>query len=196
LRSDRGGRELGIIPKTVAKWRKRATVPSRAASGECDLRGAHRHWTVADRSAEEVLEERPLAEFHRRVSIPALLLAQADLERGVLSEARQDRLAGTAVEMIDSIAPVADLLPLEDAPVIACLGGRSRLDEASAAVLTQLLEAEGAAARRRPDNMLATARRAIGWLRGSGTLVLFFWTARRRAEPCSWRAATASSCRN
>jgi len=124
--------------------------------------------------AEEMLEERPLAEFHRRVSIPALLLAQADRERGVLSEARQDRLAATAVEMIDSIAPVADLLPSEDAPVIACLGGRSRLDEASAAVLAQLLEAKGAVVRRRPDDTLATARRATDWLRGSEALVLCF----------------------
>lgn len=124
--------------------------------------------------AEEALEDRPLAEFHRRVSIPALLLAQADLERGVLSEARQDRLAATAVEMIDSIAPLADLPPAKDAPVIACLGGRSRLDEASASVLAQLLEAEGAVVRRRPEDLPATARRATGWLGGSGALVLCF----------------------
>ena len=124
--------------------------------------------------AEEALEERPLAEFHRRVAIPALLLAQADLERGVLTEARQDRLAASAIEMIDSIAPVAVLPPSEGAPVIACLGGRSRLDEASAAVLSQLLEVEGAVVRRRPENTLATARRATGWLGGSQALVFCF----------------------
>jgi predicted PurR-regulated permease PerM len=124
--------------------------------------------------AEEALEEKPLAEFHRRVSIPALLLAQADRERGVISEARQERLAATAVEMIESIAPVTDPLSAEDAPVIACLGGRSRLDDASAAVLAQVLEAEGAVVRRRPEETPATARRATGWLAGSGALVLCF----------------------
>jgi predicted PurR-regulated permease PerM len=124
--------------------------------------------------AEEALEEKPLAEFHRRVSIPALLLAQADREREVLSEGRQDRLAGAAIEMIDSIAPVADLPPATDAPVITCLGGRSRLDDASAAVLAQLLEIEGAVVRRRPEETPATARRAAAWLGGSEALVLCF----------------------
>ena len=124
--------------------------------------------------AEEALEERPLDEFHARISIPALLLAQSDLERGVLTEARQDRLAATAIEMIESIAPVADLPPAENAPVIACLGGRSRLDEASAAVLAQLLEVEGAVVRRRPEETPPTARRMTGWLAGSGALVLCF----------------------
>ena len=124
--------------------------------------------------AEEALEEKPLAEFHRRVSIPALLMAQADRERGVLTDARQDRLAATAVEMIDSIAPLADPPLADHAPVIACLGGRSRLDDASAAVLAQLLETEGAVVRLRPEEAPTTARHTTAWLKGSAALVLCF----------------------
>jgi predicted PurR-regulated permease PerM len=124
--------------------------------------------------AEEALEEKPLAEFHRRVTIPALLLAQADRERGVLSEAREEQLSVTAVEMIGSIAPDPDQPVAEDAPVIVCLGGRSRLDDASAAVLAQLLAAEGAAVRQARLVGASGSRSIASHLAGSQALVLCF----------------------
>ena len=100
--------------------------------------------------AEEALETAYLAEFHQEVGIPALLLAQSDYDRGVLSQAQEERIAASAAKLVDALEPVvaeerseAADLPGQ-AAVVMVSGGRSRLDDVAARMLAQALAAEGA----------------------------------------------------
>lgn len=100
----------------------------------------------ASSRAEEELEDGSLGAFHATVFLPALALAQRDLSRGRLTPARQDRVAETALAVIRDL----EVLAAEEgagrgagiAPVL-CVGGRSRLDDVSAAMLAQVLAAAG-----------------------------------------------------
>jgi predicted PurR-regulated permease PerM len=104
--------------------------------------------------AEEALETVYLADFHQEVGLPALLLAQSDYERGVLSQTQEERIAGSATLLVNALDPVV-AEELETANVeedsltgvgkrILVSGGRSRLDDVSARMLGQALAAEGA----------------------------------------------------
>ncbi|MDP3264678.1 MAG: AI-2E family transporter [Tabrizicola sp.] len=106
--------------------------------------------------AEEELEESHLSDYYRDVGIPALLLAQADYDRGVLSEVQEERIALSAREFIAALEPVvADQLLLADAEgevepspqtAVKALvsGGRSRLDDVAAGMFGQALAVDGA----------------------------------------------------
>ncbi len=117
--------------------------------------------------AEELLEEEFITDYHRDVGIPALLMAQSDYERGVLSADQQTRFADTAAHLLGELdAVVADELALthgapEDAPDTASvvpakavlpgaafrlvvLGGRTRLDDIAARMFGQAATTEGA----------------------------------------------------
>ncbi len=110
--------------------------------------------------AEEELEESHLSDYYRDVGIPALLLAQADYDRGVLTQTQEERISLAAREFMTGLEPVvADHLAVSvddaDAPPTPLLalgqgvtalvaGGRSRLDEVAAAMFGQALAAEGA----------------------------------------------------
>lgn len=119
--------------------------------------------------AEETLEEDSVADYHRDVGIPALLLAQADYARGVLSKEQESRFADTATYMLDEIEAVVaeELAAIHEAagetPVVpqaaespaaktshagqdarlVVLGGRTRLDDLAARMLAQALSSEG-----------------------------------------------------
>jgi predicted PurR-regulated permease PerM len=54
--------------------------------------------------AEEALEELYLAQYYQDVGIPALLLGQSDLERGLLTGAQEDRLALSARQLVSELA--------------------------------------------------------------------------------------------
>jgi AI-2E family transporter len=110
--------------------------------------------------AEEALETLFLGEYYRDVGIPALLIAQNDHARGVLTTEQQRSLADVAQAIVADLAPVV-AQELEElraatgdiaAPVLAgeghrvlCIGGRSDLDDAAAAMVGQVLAAEGTA---------------------------------------------------
>ncbi len=117
--------------------------------------------------AEEMLEEEFLADFHRDVGIPALLLAQVDYERGVLSADQQNRFADTANHLLTELdavvdeelalsqsAPVDSETALPDVPAkellagaamrVAVLGGRTRLDDVAARMFGQAAATAGA----------------------------------------------------
>lgn len=120
--------------------------------------------------AEEMLEEDFITDYHRDVGIPALLLAQADYERGVLSQAQLTRFADTAELMLIELQQVVDEELSEAQRVIAAsddgvsatadaetkaelagasmrlivLGGRTRLDDVAAAMLAQAAASDGA----------------------------------------------------
>jgi predicted PurR-regulated permease PerM len=102
--------------------------------------------------AEEALEKAYLADFHQEIGIPALLLAQYDYDRGVLSQSQEERIAASAAQLVDALEPaVAD--ELEEAvdqdlagrgKRVTVSGGRSRLDDVASRMLGQALSAEGA----------------------------------------------------
>jgi predicted PurR-regulated permease PerM len=127
--------------------------------------------------AEEELEETYLSEYYRDVGVPALLLAQNDYARGVLSRQEEDRLAEAAMQMVEDLRGiVAEELdagrkaaveqdekdnaagrtePTEETVIsndtldglgrdIVVTGGRTRLDDVSAAMLAQTMTADGA----------------------------------------------------
>lgn len=117
--------------------------------------------------AEEILEDAFIADYHRDVGIPALLLAQADYERGVLTQDQENRFADAAGQFLRELDPIAaeerlgaqasldDAEPptSEDAAKstlpgaeyrLVMLGGRTRLDDAAALMLAQAAVAEGA----------------------------------------------------
>jgi predicted PurR-regulated permease PerM len=103
--------------------------------------------------AEEALEDATLAEFYQTSAIPALLLAQDDRDRAVLTQVQETRLATTAAAMVEDLAAIAKIE--EDEPEVqtsapdwrvACMGGRWAIDDVSAAMLAQVVAAEGAQA--------------------------------------------------
>lgn len=105
----------------------------------------------AAEQAETYLKTGSLAGFCDEVAIPALLMAQEDSERGVLTRARRIEIAETIRDTIDSVAEDAEN---EDAAepqtVVECLGARSELDDAAAQLLAHLLATRGIAARTIP----------------------------------------------
>lgn len=54
--------------------------------------------------AEEALEELSLSEYYQEIGIPALLLGQADYERGLLTKDQEDRLATSAQQLVTELA--------------------------------------------------------------------------------------------
>ncbi|MDZ4395842.1 AI-2E family transporter [Cypionkella sp.] len=118
--------------------------------------------------ATEALEEVDVVDYHQTTMIPALLLAQDDSERGVLTPDQQNRLATVAHAVVKDLeaemqaerdAPTEDALPGLGLRV-GVVGGRSSLDDVAAAVLAQVLQTEGAAARFSPHLDLAPSRLA------------------------------------
>ena len=121
----------------------------------------------ASSRADEALEEMYLGEYYRDIGIPALLIAQHDKRRGVLTPEQQDRLIFVAEAMVEDLAEIAgvDAEPESEEEVkagagfsVLCLGGRTELDDVSALMLSQTMQAEGAEAQRRPHADLSPAR--------------------------------------
>lgn len=108
--------------------------------------------------SEEALEDQYLAEYYQDVGIPALLIAQQDHARGVLTPDQQQQFGVLARTMVSDLSPVvaeelaeAQSLPPEDQVPpkgagfgVICLGGRSNLDDVAAAMLAQTYQVEGA----------------------------------------------------
>jgi len=117
--------------------------------------------------AEEQLEAGYLADYYQTVGIPALLLAQDDYDRGVLTNSQEDRIASSAMSLVQALDYVATeeadeaiseadglsevahddadrLHGLSKDVYVLVVGGRSRLDEVAAAMLGQAMKAEAA----------------------------------------------------
>lgn len=122
--------------------------------------------------SEEALEDQYLAEYYQDVGIPALLIAQQDHARGVLTPDQQMHFGILAQAMVADLSPVvieelaeAQATTSEEPPQIQgaafsviCLGGRSNLDDVAAAMLVQTLQAEGATAIVAQHSDLATSQ--------------------------------------
>jgi hypothetical protein len=62
--------------------------------------------------AEEFLKQQPLSTYYDEVALPALRLAQGDVERGVLDLAQSERI-GVISEVIDDLSDKEDRMPAE-----------------------------------------------------------------------------------
>lgn len=123
--------------------------------------------------AEQFLEERYLADFYGSVAIPALLIGEQDRMRGVLGDGQRRQVAASARTLVANLEGIAQDEGDEDVTVlpetkeedeggdgpsadegfelpdgngrrVLCAGGRGELDDASAAMLAQVLEVQGA----------------------------------------------------
>jgi predicted PurR-regulated permease PerM len=100
--------------------------------------------------AEEFLENNSLIDYYDEVALPALLMAQVDLRRGVLDELRQRRIKETIDEVIEDLTDHVDEPPAsapapEAAPTDAVLkSADSPLPNEAASVETAPLEKERA----------------------------------------------------
>lgn len=147
--------------------------------------------------AEEFLEDGDLVEFYDEVGIPALLLAEQDRRRGAMSSERIDAVAATAIGLIADLDELADEeaedeepetpveadgatqaskppLPDGEGHMIAVAGGRWPIDDAASAMVSQVLEIQGATARRLDHAELELTRLARADLDGIDTIILSY----------------------
>ena len=105
----------------------------------------------ATEQIESFLKTGALTAFCDQIAIPALLMAQEDSERGVLTRTHRAEIGDTIRDIVDNLGDERDHND-ETAPhpVVECLGARNELDSAAAALLAHLLTAHGIAARAVP----------------------------------------------
>jgi predicted PurR-regulated permease PerM len=137
--------------------------------------------------AEIYLRERPLAAYYDEVAIRGLVLAQADT--GSLGHVRRVQIKEAVDGLIDDLSDhalppvpaadgVADAAPDGAAGgEVLCIAGRGSLDEAAAAMLAQLLGAEGVAARVVPSLSVSPAAMAALDITGVAMICLSYLEA-------------------
>ncbi|HWM60647.1 MAG TPA: AI-2E family transporter, partial [Rhizomicrobium sp.] len=107
--------------------------------------------------AEDFLRANSLSAYYDEVAARALMLAQNDVNRGVLDPLRQSRIRDAIKGLIANLAHRKDEEALgadlpeswRDAPLepVLCVAGRGPLDEAAALLLVDMLAKYGIAAR-------------------------------------------------
>ncbi|MDB5666351.1 AI-2E family transporter [Cypionkella sp.] len=136
--------------------------------------------------ATEAIEEQHISDYYQGTMIPALLLAQDDADRGLLTAAQQDRLAAVALSVVHDLADsaeteaqVAEPGPLPGAGLrLGVIGGRTPIDDAAAAVLAQVLQSEGAEVKSYPHLDLVPSRLAALDTANTDCLLLCYLDAR------------------
>jgi hypothetical protein len=113
--------------------------------------------------AEKFLNEQPLSAYYDNVALKGLKLAQNDLTRGSLDQARIEKIRTAVGELIDDLADRQEW-PDDSGTAVAatasttastkdterpvlCIAGRTHLDECAALMLAQLLAKHGLSAR-------------------------------------------------
>lgn len=149
--------------------------------------------------AEEILEDDYLVDFYDRIGVPALLLGEEDRNRGVMWDETLARFAQSARAMVDDLEEVAteegeeleehdsdgdgergpidrngDELPDGEGLRIACIGGRTAIDDAAAAMLAQAMKVQGAEAAVSSFDTLAASGGGADALDGVHAVVLTF----------------------
>lgn len=114
-------------------------------------------------NAEEYLKEEYLVDYYDKVGLPALMLGEMDRQRGVMSDTQIALFSASSLTLVDNLSDIADEeeneadeaetsvaiddpseLPDGSGQTIVCLGGRGAIDDAAAAMLSQILEIQGA----------------------------------------------------
>ncbi|MES2667634.1 MAG: AI-2E family transporter [Pseudomonadota bacterium] len=116
--------------------------------------------------AEEALEDMALADYYHLTVVPALLRAQDDRDRGVLTAEQEARVAEAATTMVDDLAEVVTEELEEDANAplpgagfkVVLVAGRSGIDHVVARMLGQVMQIEGAEVRHNPHTDLTPSR--------------------------------------
>ena len=121
----------------------------------------------AAQDAEEFLREHSLSVYYDEVAARALMLAQADVNRGVLAPLRQTRIRDAIKGLIENLSDRKDSgaaramaeLPADwrNMPVM-CVAGRGPLDEAAALLLVDMLAKYGVTARVVPSDETSAAQ--------------------------------------
>ncbi|MBA8842655.1 putative PurR-regulated permease PerM [Ochrobactrum sp. RH1CCR137] len=148
-------------------------------------------------NAEEMLEHKYLVEFYGSVAVPALLMAERDRLRGVLTEqqlqivtestktlvANLEQIATEeegddeeiAIENPDGDGSKTDLeLPSGEGRSLLTFGGRRGLDDTAAVMLAQVLAVQGASAEAVAHDALTPARLKALDISGRDTLMICF----------------------
>lgn len=118
-------------------------------------------------NALELLSEQFLVEYYGNVAIPALLIAEQDRIRGVLSDTQLQQISQSSRMLVANLKQIADeeedneenvsvdafsdtedgetlQIPLGENKTIICLGGRGPFDDVTAAMLAQVLSVQTA----------------------------------------------------
>jgi hypothetical protein len=110
----------------------------------------------AIQDAEEFLSDHSLSAYYDEVAARALILAQADVNRGVLDPLRQTRIRDAVKGLIANLtdrgdaaagATLPELPPSWRGTAVLCVAGRGPLDEAAALLLVDMLAKYGITAR-------------------------------------------------
>jgi predicted PurR-regulated permease PerM len=131
----------------------------------------------AAHQAEEFLKNKSLSAFYDEVAIGGLTLAQLDVNRGVLGHEQRVLIKEAVDGLVDNLAdhapwPVSkeggigegvmpqiftpeELSAFWQGTAVLCVAGRGSLDEASAAMLAQLLQKHGIGARVVPSDAVS-----------------------------------------
>lgn len=111
----------------------------------------------ATEQAEEFARDKSIGAFFDEVAVPALVMAQADSDRGVLAPHRRAIIAEGFAAILDNLAEDGPVDPRPDgaggmlrghagageSASIACVAGRNELDLAAAWLLQHLLQLHG-----------------------------------------------------
>ena len=113
--------------------------------------------------AESLLKDLTLLDYYEQVALPGLAMAQIDVVRGVMDRGRQAEICEAVesvvadlsdhVDIDEEVTPSGPLLespgPMEPSSSGAalCLAGRTPIDQAGCAILSQLIERKHIAAR-------------------------------------------------
>lgn len=120
---------------------------------------------------EELLAEDSLVEIYGEVAIPALIMAENDRARGVLTDEQKQHVSAAALALVANLRDTMSSRSADEDPKpplpgeetegeakeqialpdgtgrnLLCIGGRGELDDAGAAMLAQVLELQGATA--------------------------------------------------
>lgn len=95
--------------------------------------------------ADAYLEKHTFVAYADQVSVPGLLLAQRDADRGALDPFRLRRIRDTMAQFLRDldVTSVGDRAVDLDGPEVVVAGGRSLLDEAAMVTLAELLQQHG-----------------------------------------------------
>ncbi|GAK71772.1 hypothetical protein RRU01S_20_00330 [Agrobacterium rubi TR3 = NBRC 13261] len=114
-------------------------------------------------NAEDYLKDEYLVDYYDKVGLPALLLGEMDRQRGVMSDAQIALFSSSSIMLVENLSDIADEeeneeedaetsatgedvgdLPDGAGQTILCLGGRGAIDDAVSAMLSQIIDIQGA----------------------------------------------------
>ncbi|MGC4026477.1 MAG: AI-2E family transporter [Mesorhizobium sp.] len=145
-------------------------------------------------NAETILEDKYLVEYYDEIGIPALLFGEADRERGALQDGQLRRFAATALTFVEDLEDAADELREDEQgdekPVdedgerlelpdgegfkLVMIGGRTELDDVAAAILSQVVEGQGAETGVESFRKLHGSRQTVTGLSEADTVVVSY----------------------